>query len=392
MKSKLLFILALFLLLFVLMNQNNRFIRNLALEFVNPLKKDYRDFSKKVQSASYTYLFQKETIKELRRENRRLRKYLFDQSHYIKQLAVIYKKLPYLSKLPYKSIVLVDTISYVKLNKFDTILLDMPKHYKLKEGKIYGLIQNEVVAGTARVENGNLYGYMISSPQCMFSVYVGKDRVPGVAKGIDKNLMEVKFMPKWAKIKEGDLVETSGLDNLFFANIPVGVVTKVVEEGSYKKAYIETYADTIHPSVFFLITDPKPYLASAYEQNKTLPDEEYKFANQKPLKRDENISSIPVMIQTKELDIDPSEFEIPHEEEPKRVVKKEPRKKPVVISNKDKEKRINKKPPTTIKPPVVVEQNEPKVKKVEENRPKPQPKKRKRPPSPFDILRVEPTF
>ena len=380
MKSKLLFVLALILLLFVLMIQNNKFVRNLALEFVNPLKRDYKHFSKKVESAGHTYLFQKETIKRLEKENRKLRNYLFDQSHYLRQLSVIFNKMPYLSKLPYKSIVLVDTISYVKLNKLDTILLTMPKKIKLQEGKTYGLIQDEVVAGTARVDHGNLYGFLTSSSECMFGVFVGKNRIPGVAKGLDKNIMEVKFIPKWADIKKGDIVETSGLDDIFFANVPVGEVTEVTEEGSYKKAYIKTYADTIHPNLFFLITDPKPYLASTYDQNNTELDEEYEFADQKPLPNDKNLSSIPVVIQTKELEIDPSEFEIPHEEE-------QPKPKPVIEANPKKTKPKNKpsvNKPETVKKTVDAKQ-ENDTKTIKEKKKKEEKKKR---PSPFDILRV----
>ena len=384
MKSKLLFILMLLLLLFVLMIQNNKFVRNLALEFVNPLKKDYRVFTKKVESAGHTYLFQKETIKQLKRENRKLRNYLFDQSHYLRQLSVLFNKMPYLSKLPYKSIVLVDTISYVKLNKLDTILLTMPKKVNLEEGKTYGLIQDEVVAGTARVDHGNLYGFLTSSSECMFGVFVGRDRIPGVAKGLDKNLMEVKFIPKWAKVNKGDIVETSGLDNIFFANVPVGEVTEVTEEGSYKKAYIKTYADTIHPNLFFLITDPKPYLVSVYDQNKTELADEYEFEDQPPLDNDKNISSIPVMIQTKELEIDPSEFEIPHEEEkPKPIIQATPKKpKPKL---KPKPKSPVKKSNTTI-----AKQQESKAPSDKDVKREPKPKKeeKKRRPSPFDILRV----
>ncbi len=391
MKSKLLFVLALILLLFVLMIQNNKFVRNLALEFVNPLKKDYKHFSNKVESAGHTYLFQKETIKRLQKENRKLRNYLFDQSHYLRQLSVVFNKLPYLSKLPYKSIVLVDTISYVKLNKLDTILLTMPKKVKLKEGKTYGLIQDEVVAGTARVDHGNLYGFLTSSSECMFGVFVGPKRIPGVAKGIDKNIMEVDFIPKWANVKNGDIVETSGLDNIFFANVPVGEVTKVVEEGSYKKLYIKTYADTIHPNLFFLITDPKPYLVSVYDQNKTNLDDEYEFEDQKPVSNDKNLSSIPVMIQTKDLEIDPSEFEIPHEEAPKRPKIVAPTK-----PKKIKPKPVEKKPVTikksvTVKKPTDIK-SKPSVDAVnkEQNKQKKKPKKtqKKKRPSPFDILRV----
>ena len=361
MKSRLLLLLLLAIILFVLITQNRQEIRGVILNLINPIKTNYKDLTREIKDKGQSYLFQKEQIEKLTRENRVLRKYLLDQTHYLRQVASLYKNLPSLEKLPYKSITLVDTISYVKLNKFDEVLLSMPRKTPLKEGKVYGLIQGEVVAGTARAEEGVLYGYLLSNPKCRFSVFVGPKRHPGIAEGVDTNVMAVRFIPKWAKIKEGDLVETSGLDRIFFANIPVGEVKSVIVEGSYKTAYIHTYADTLHPKLFFLITDPTPYLVSHYDQNSSFPGREYPFADQPKRRPEGNISSVPKTVQTTELQIDPAEFEIPHEPEPA----PKPRPKPT------RKKTAAPKPKETAPRP------EPEKKKTEE--------KRKRP-SPFDIL------
>jgi rod shape-determining protein MreC len=316
MKSRLLLLLLLAIILFVLLGQNRQEIRGTILGLIDPIKSHYKNLTQDLKDKSHSYLFQKEQIQKLTKENRVLRKYLLDQTHYLRQVASLYKQLPSLEKLPYKSITLVDTISYVKLNKFDEVLLSIPRKTPLKEGKVYGLIQDEVVAGTARMQGGVLYGYLLPNPQCRFSVFVGPKRHPGIAEGVADKLMAVRFIPKWAHVAKGDLVETSGLDRIFFAYIPVGVVQKVVVEGSYKTAYIKTYADTLHPRIFFLITDPNPYLVSQYDQNASFPGRPYPYASQPPLNRDKNISSVPETIQTQELQIDPSEFEIPKEPPP----------------------------------------------------------------------------
>jgi rod shape-determining protein MreC len=375
MKSRLLLLLFLSIVLFVLITQNRQEIRSVILNLINPIKTNYKDLTREIKDKGQSYLFQKEQIEKLTRENRVLRKYLLDQTHYLRQVANLYKELPSLQKLPYKSITLVDTISYVKLNKFDEVLLSMPRKPELKEGRVYGLIQGEVVAGTARAEGGILYGYLLSNPKCRFGVFVGPDRHPGIAEGVDTNVMAVRFIPKWAKIKEGDLVETSGLDQIFFANIPVGVVKSVIVEGSYKTAYIHTYADTLHPRLFFLITDPRPYLVSAYDANSSFPGREYPYASQPPLARDRNISSVPETIQTRELQIDPAEFEIPHEPEPA----PKPRPKP-----KSPTKKESPKPPQAKKKPGQLLPPQEREKKPEKKTPKPEEKKKR--PSPFDIL------
>ncbi len=317
MKARILLLILLSVALFILVNKDSHKIRTFVLNLVTPVKTDYKDLTRTIRSKGQSYIFQKETIQRLTKENRVLRKYLLDQTHYLRQVGRIYKLLPTLEKLPYKSIVLVDTVSYVKLNKFDEVLLTVPKHVTLQEGKPYGLVQGDVVAGIAQLEGGLLYGYLISNPKARFSVYVGPKRFPGIAQGVDKNLIKVRYIPKWAKIHEGDLVETSGLDGIFFAYLPVGKVIKILTEGGYKSAYVQTYADTLHPGIFFLITDARPYVASYYDQNRSFPNRAYPYASEPPLEQNEsNITSIPQIIQTKDLEVDPSEFIIPVEKEP----------------------------------------------------------------------------
>ncbi len=379
MRARILLLLLLSLLLFILVNRNNQELRFLVLDLINPLKSNYKEVSREIQDKGESYLFQKERIEKLSRENRVLRKYLLDQTHYLRQVASLYKKLPTLERLPYKSIALVDTISYVKLNKFDEVLLTVPKKIPLQEGKIYGLIQGEVVAGIARYRGGLLDGILLSNPKCRFDVFIGPKRYPGIAEGVDKNLIAVKFIPKWAKVKKGDRVETSGLDGIFFANIPVGVVQKTLVEGSYQTAYVRTYADTMHPGIFFLITDASPYLVSFYDQNRSFPDSAYPYAHLTPRKREENLSSVPKVLQTKELEINPSEFEIPIEEE-----------KPAVNASRKerhpskKKKKIDSKKPQTVTPLLPSEKKG--MPSLEEKK-APENEKKKSHPSPFDILK-----
>jgi len=380
MKSRFLLLLLLGIILFVLLSQNRQAIRGSILNLVDPIKTNYKDLTRELKNKSHSYLFQKEQIEKLSKENRVLRKYLLDQTHYLRQVASLYQALPSLEKLPYKSITLVDTVSYVKLNKFDEVLLSMPKKTPLKEGRVYGLIQGEVVAGTARAQDGVLYGYLLSNPKCRFGVFVGPQRHPGIAEGVDTNVMAVRYIPKWAKVKPGDLVETSGLDQIFFANIPVGRVQSVVVEGSYKTAYIQTYADTLHPRIFFLITDARPYLVSRYEQNSSFPGREYPFAHQPPRSDDANISSVPQTLQTTELQIDPAEFEVPKEPEPAPAPKAATpvKKSPAKPKSKTARQKNPQTPSAQTASPVPAANPKP--------TPQSQPLREKKHPSPFDIL------
>ncbi len=267
MKTRLVIIVILLLVLAVLLTRNDERITDTLLGIINPMKQNYQNITQELENKSHSYIFQKESIEKLSRENRILRKRLLEQTHYIKQVKNIYDILPTLSRLPMHNISIAETISYVKLNSFSQIILTKPK--ALTEDKLYGLVQGTVVAGTAKVHNNQLYGYLTSDDKCRFSVFLGKEKAPGIAMGLEKNKMIIKFIPKWYKIQTKDKVVTSGLDGIFFADLPVGIVTKVEVHSSYKVAHIKTYSDIFHPKTFFLINDTNATLVQGYDSNDT---------------------------------------------------------------------------------------------------------------------------
>lgn len=254
-------------MLTVLLTRNDERITDTLLGIINPIKQNYKNLMQGIKDKSHSYIFQKESIEKLGHENRILRKRLLEQTHYIQQVKNIYNVLPKLSKLPIHNISISETISYVKLNSFSQIILTKPQ--LLQENKLYGLIQGKVVAGIAQVHNNQLYGYLTSDTKCRFAVFVGEQHAPGIAIGTQTNEMIIKFIPKWHKIKVGDKVVTSGLDDIFFADIPVGVVIKVEVQSSYKVAHIKTYSDIYHPKTFFLINDAKATITEGFDSNAT---------------------------------------------------------------------------------------------------------------------------
>ncbi len=347
MKTRLVIITILLLVLTVLLTRNDEHISDTLLSVINPIKQNYKNLTQDLEDKSQSYLFQKESIERLSRENRILRKRLLEQTHYIKQVKNIYDVLPKLSRLPIHNISIAETISYVKLNSFSQIILTKPKD--LAEDKLYGLIQGTVVAGTAKVHNNQLYGYLTSDDKCRFSVFIGQEKAPGIAMGLEKNKMIIKFIPKWHKVQTEDKVVTSGLDGIFFADVPVGIVTKVEVHSSYKVAHIKTYSDIFHPKTFFLINDSNATLAQNFDSNDTrlnppcpeIKSQEHNETNITVVEHNQTlpiISSIPSRIdQTQEEVIEP---ETPIEKEvvakPKKVRKrKKPKKKKPKASSLD---------------------------------------------------------
>lgn len=267
MKTRLVIIAILLFILTVLVSRNDERITDTLLGAINPIKQSYKNLIQNLENKSHSYIFQKESIEKLSLENRILRKRLLEQIHYIEQVKNIYEVLPDLTRLAVHSISIIETISYVKLNSFSQVILTKPKG--LVEDKLYGMIQGDVVAGTAKVKNNQLYGYLTSDEKCRFSVFIGETKAPGIALGHEQNEMMVKFIPKWHNVEVGEKVITSGLDNIFFADIPVGIVTKVEVQNSYTVAYIKTYSDIFHPRTFFLINDAKATLSEGYDSNNT---------------------------------------------------------------------------------------------------------------------------
>ena len=281
MKTKLFFLSILLFIVTILLSRNNERISDTLLSAINPMKQIYKTVIQNIENKSNSYLFQKKSIEKLTSENRILRKHLLEQMHYIEEIKNIYDVLPELSHHPLQSTSIIETISYVKLNTFSQIILTKPK--SLVKNRLYGLVQNRVAAGIAKVRNNQLYGYLTSDEKCRFAVFVGKSHAPGIAIGYSTNIMMVKFIPKWHQLHIGDKVVTSGLDNIFFANIPVGVVTKLEVQSAYTIAYIKTYNDVFHPKTFLLINNPRPTLTENFDTNHT------QFIDQhRP-----NISSIP---------------------------------------------------------------------------------------------------
>jgi rod shape-determining protein MreC len=249
--KKLIFVILISIASLLLFQREERFQENFT--FISlPVKKVYLDIRNSIVDSFDKYISQSEAIENLKKENIILRKYLYNQKMTINQLED-YSKSKIKEYDENENVTHIQTLSYKKLNDFSYIYLTNIDDIELEEDEIYGLIQKNVVAGIAIKRDNRLEGILLSNENCQFSTFVGKKKMPGIAKGIDEKRMEVNFIPKWSKIAVGDKVVTSGLDNIFLANIPVGVVSKVLTRSTYKTAIINTYANVLHPNYFYLV-------------------------------------------------------------------------------------------------------------------------------------------
>ena len=252
MKNSKFIFLSLFIITIIFLLRKEESFQDKFATVTLPIKESYLNVTNSVKDAKERYLDQADSIKELKNENLLLRKYLYQQKIRIVKLEALHTYNEDKFNL-HKNILRVQTISYKKLNDFSQIYLT--KGSELKQDKIFGLIQKNVAAGIAIKTDEPLKGILLSNEECQFSTFIGEKKRPGIAKGIDAQHMEVNFIPKWSQINIGDKVVTSGLDNIFLPNIPVGVVTKVITQSTYKTAIIKVHADVLHPNFFYLVKE-----------------------------------------------------------------------------------------------------------------------------------------
>ncbi len=251
MNRKLIFVILISLASLLLFQKEEKFQENFA--FISlPIKRVYLNITNSINGSIDKYISQSDTVDNLKKENILLRKYLYNQKMTINQLED-YSKSKVKKYDANDNVLHIQTLSYKKLNDFSYIYLTNIDDSQLKDDKIYGLIQKNVAAGIAIKKDNRLEGILLSNEKCQFSTFIGEKKMPGIAKGIDEKRMEINFIPKWSKITVGDKVVTSGLDNIFLANIPVGVVSKVLTRSTYKTAIINTYANILHPNYFYLV-------------------------------------------------------------------------------------------------------------------------------------------
>jgi len=287
MKKRSVLILLILVILFIITTKYNGKVKGFFLDFINPIKTAYRNLT----NMSDSYIHQHNLILTLKKENNEQKKTLLELTNYINQLSKIYKILPSLVQKPYKNIYIVDTISYVKLNRLDEVLLTTPKALKDSNKTLYGLIQNDVAAGIVQNIDGKFFAFLLTHPKATFGVTIGSKNIHGIAQGDGKKGMIIKYIPRWSKINIGDVVKTSGLDNIFFPSIPVGTITNIQTLDQYKQATIKIFANLARPSTFFLISDPTPYLTTNYKPEDAFPGKVYPFIEIKENPIDDNKSA-----------------------------------------------------------------------------------------------------
>jgi rod shape-determining protein MreC len=226
-------------------------IQSPVISSLNYIKTSYHNVTQSIDDTIDKHFFQADEIEDLKKK---LQKY--ENNHLVMQeLATEIQDLYQIEKSPLHShpeIQLIRAISYEKFGNFNRLWMDIPDY---NSSKIYGLTYNEYVAGIVINKDEKPLALLNKDIKSAYSVYVGDNNAPGIANGNNKETLMVNFIPAWYKIKEGDEVTSSGLDNIFIKGLKVGKVISITSSQGYQHAIIEPYYKANNVNYFHMIKE-----------------------------------------------------------------------------------------------------------------------------------------
>jgi len=228
-------------------------IQSPFISVLNKIKTNYHTSSEFIEIQVKKHFFQAEHIAEL---SEKIKKYE-NSCLIIEQLSYDLNNLFLESHSELKvepNVELVRTISYQKFGDLNRVWLEINDY---NSSKIHGLVYNNLVAGIVISQNGRPLGLLNSDLKSSYAVFVGAQNAPGIVHGNNSNHLIVKFIPAWFLINEGDKVITSGLDEIFFEGLDVGVVVSVTKSQGYQSAVVEPFYKANAPNYFHMIKKVK---------------------------------------------------------------------------------------------------------------------------------------
>ena len=242
---------------------------------LNDFKKDTFNKYEQINFNIKSFFDQSQKIKNITKENIELKKYKLLNKALKIELDNIRKNTLLIDKYT-QDIRNVKVLSYVALNDFTKVWLDIDKN----DSKIEGLIHDNFSAGIVINKNNKSQALLNGNKKSHYAVYVGKNKAPGIThpNTEDKSLLTIKYIPLWIKININDEVITSGMDNIFFEGLKVGKVLQIITKQDSQEAIIKLCdEEKLHKNILIGIIDT--YL---YDGRKPLNDDIFKTLQIKP--------------------------------------------------------------------------------------------------------------
>ncbi|MDD3468117.1 MAG: rod shape-determining protein MreC [Campylobacterales bacterium] len=227
----------------------------------------YQSASKTLSDSIDMHFMQAGSIAKLKKENEELQKEALTYKNSLRDIGYRLNLLNGMEINQSISMKPTKALSYSNLPNLYRVWTDFKPSVPEEKGavpKVYGLVyptQNKIDSVACGIllknENGSHEAFLNGDPKCSYGVYVGKNRAPGVMYGKNQDKMVIKYIPTWMEVKVGDEVITSGLDNIFFEGVKVGIVKSVSSDNAYKEVQVAGYYNPLSPNYFYVIEKAK---------------------------------------------------------------------------------------------------------------------------------------
>lgn len=253
MRYRLLFVFLLFFISLVITFGLSKQTREAFFKVTDTIKIHYLEISQSLWQNYDRFLNQAKSIafyQEKYKQYQQIELELTETKEQLKQILDFYPQLDLYSNTAFQPALV---ISYVDFLQYDKVWLNTKMPYQ--KDKIFGIIRNGYALGIAVVENDRLLGLFNGNERCSYSVYIGEKKIPATLHyyAEKKDLVLADFIPQYFNINIGDEVFTSGLDNIFIQNIPVGKVIEILDKNGYITAVVKPYADATFPEYVWLV-------------------------------------------------------------------------------------------------------------------------------------------
>ena len=234
----------------------------------SPIYKTGSSFGEGLRNFFKNYL----ALVDLKEENERLKKQILiltAQLNYYKEREKLYQKLEKFFKISpkFKYPKVAAHIIYKPLDPYSGIIF-------IDKGSKQGILPQMPVLAGAGGEAVALVGQVVevystwskvlllTDPSFAADVKVQSTEERGILRGKAEEKCTLEYIPLYSKVKPGDIVVTSGLDELFPPGLLVGKVVSVGRKqgssGLFKTAEVEPMVDLYKLNlVFVLIKMPK---------------------------------------------------------------------------------------------------------------------------------------
>lgn len=194
------------------------------------------------------YLKEVSYVKKLEEENNRNKQYRIKYNILKKEIDEYNSSI--LSYDTNLSLQKVSILSYKNFNDYSKAILN----FNILNHKIYALLTYDgFSAGIVTKENKQSIAYFNNNSRANYTVFIGKNNIPGITSGTDFNgKLIIKYVPLWRDVKIGDKIITSGLDNIFPIGIKVGIVIGIYKDNMMQEIISEPYFSSIKQRYFYL--------------------------------------------------------------------------------------------------------------------------------------------